>query len=106
MHTARIKHALQIFRSDISNLTQRTAIERESARRQLGNDDLVTDAIVKAEKDMRRVMDSLTWWRAVWRVDELGAIVTYAVENAWCKDLERHVRTSPPRRYLCQLRPT
>jgi len=88
---------MRSFRAAISKFTQHVAIERESARRQLGD---VTEAIVKAEKDMRKVMDSLTWWRTVWRVDEIGDIVTYAVENAWCKDLERHVRTSPSCRYL------
>lgn len=50
------------------------------------------DAALKlAEKDMRVVMDRLTWWKMVWRVDELGEVVRDAVRKAWCTNLEKNV---------------
>ena len=54
--------------------------------------DEVDEAIKLAEKEMRPVMDWFTWWRMVWRVDEISSIVGTAVTRAWCRDLERKVR--------------
>lgn len=48
----------------------------------------VAVAIKAAEKEMRVVMDDLTWWRMLGRVDEIGVIVGNAVRRVWCKDLE------------------
>jgi hypothetical protein len=39
-------------------------------------------------------MDELSWWRVMWRVDEIGVMVCSALKGAWCKDLERNVRIS------------
>jgi hypothetical protein len=56
--------------------------------------DVVHKALQDAEREMGAVMRRLTWWRMVWRVDEIGSIVGDAVQRVWCRDLERHVRTS------------
>ena len=56
--------------------------------------DVVHKALQDAEREMGAVMRRLTWWRVVWRVDEIGSIVGDAVQKVWCRDLERHVRTS------------
>lgn len=53
--------------------------------------DAVVDALQEAGKDVRVVMDRLTWWRMVWRVDEISLIVSQAVQQAWCRDLEKQV---------------
>jgi hypothetical protein len=51
----------------------------------------VTEALKVAEREMKVVMDRLTWWRMVWRVDEISCIVGAAVERAWCTELEKKV---------------
>jgi len=51
----------------------------------------VRKAVKEAEREMKGVMDGLTWWRMVWRVDEIGQIVGNAVQRAWCKELEHRV---------------
>lgn len=51
----------------------------------------VEDAITRAERDMRPVMDSLTWWRIIWRVDEISSIVASATTRTWCRNLEKKV---------------
>ncbi|KAF9567966.1 hypothetical protein CPC08DRAFT_483149 [Agrocybe pediades] len=49
----------------------------------------VEEAIKQAERDMRPVVDNLTWWKVIWRVDEISGIVASAVTRIWCRDLER-----------------
>ncbi|GLB37659.1 hypothetical protein LshimejAT787_0407100 [Lyophyllum shimeji] len=53
--------------------------------------DAVAEAVQQAGKEVKAVMDRLTWWRMVWRVDEISLLVTQAVHNAWCRDLERQL---------------
>lgn len=55
--------------------------------------DEVQKAMREAEKEMKTVMDDLTWWKMVWRVDEIGQIVGNAVQRAWCKELEHKVHS-------------
>lgn len=52
----------------------------------------VAAAMKLAAGDMKAVMDHLTWWRMLGRVDEIGLIVGNAVRRVWCKDLEAKVR--------------
>ena len=53
--------------------------------------DQVAEAIRLAEAEMRPVMDRLTWWRMVWRVDEISSVVGRAVTRSWCQALEKKV---------------
>ena len=86
---------------DTSNL--RAKIEETQARIQgdifgssLGDKtdiDQVAEAIGLAEAEMRPVMDRLTWWRMIWRVDEISSIVGHAVTRSWCQALEKKVST-------------
>lgn len=52
----------------------------------------VREALRRARKEVALTMDGLSWWRALWRVDDIRHIVGAAVERAWCRDLERKVR--------------
>jgi hypothetical protein len=56
------------------------------------NGDVVALALEDAGKEMREVMDRLTWWKMVWRVDEISHIITQAMQRTWCRNLERQVR--------------
>ncbi|KAG5638455.1 hypothetical protein H0H81_012520 [Sphagnurus paluster] len=57
----------------------------------LKEEDIVANAVQAASKEVKVVMDRLTWWRMLWRVDEISLLVTQAVHQAWCRDLERQL---------------
>lgn len=48
----------------------------------------VQRALAYAKTEVQAVMERLTWWRCVWRVDDIGDTVRAAVDKAWCRDLE------------------
>ncbi|KAI0766512.1 hypothetical protein BC629DRAFT_1583679 [Irpex lacteus] len=50
--------------------------------------EVVKEAVGKARREMEGVLGALSWWRAVWRVDEVGEIVRAGVDRAWCRELE------------------
>ena len=97
-----LRHDLNQASVDASNL--RAQIEEVQARVQgdvfggrLGDKmpaDEVAEAIRLAEAEMRPVMDRLTWWRMVWRVDEISNIIGHAVARTWCHALEKKVSTA------------
>lgn len=51
----------------------------------------VRGSVSRAKRDVQVVMDRMTWWRCVWRVDDVGETVKAAVDKAWCRDLEDEV---------------
>lgn len=74
----------------------RARVEEAKARVKgdvLGRDGMseVEAALKRASKEMKSVMDDLTWWKMLWKVDEIGEIVGNAVRRVWCKDLEEKV---------------
>ena len=99
--TREMRHDLDHASVDASNL--RAKIEETQAWIQgdifgspLGDNtdvDQVAEAIRLAEAEMRPVMDRLTWWRMIWRVDEISSIVGHAVTRSWCQALEKKVNT-------------
>ena len=58
--------------------------------KETGMDD-VKKAMVKSEDDVKRTLDTLRWWKLLWRVDDVQEIVNGAIRQQWCKDLERSV---------------
>lgn len=54
-------------------------------------DSEVIAALDNARKEIRVVMDCLSWFKMVSRVDEISHIVGQAVEKAWCQELEKMV---------------
>ncbi|KAI4521848.1 hypothetical protein K525DRAFT_279147 [Schizophyllum commune Loenen D] len=51
----------------------------------------VRRALEHTERRMGEVLDRLTWWRMVARVDEVSVVVADAVERLWCQELEQHL---------------
>ncbi|KAI0075753.1 hypothetical protein K474DRAFT_1646119 [Panus rudis PR-1116 ss-1] len=45
-------------------------------------------AVSKAKQDVRTTMDRLTWWRLLWKVDDIADTVMFGVNKAWCGELE------------------
>ena len=82
----------------VSELKGKVEVARARVRGEvLGTDgsDEVQRAMEEAKKGMKLVMDNLTWWKMVWRVDDLAVIVGNAAQRVWCNDLEDKVRSSP-----------
>ncbi|THH19843.1 hypothetical protein EW146_g1376 [Bondarzewia mesenterica] len=53
--------------------------------------DVATNAMDKAQEDVKQVMDTLSWWHVLWRADEVGWTVKQAVRSAWAGELERAI---------------
>jgi hypothetical protein len=53
--------------------------------------DAIAEALAHSRRRMHDVMDNLTWWRMLWRVDEISSLVRAAVEQTWCFELEKKV---------------
>ncbi|KAG6885908.1 hypothetical protein C0993_007926 [Termitomyces sp. T159_Od127] len=53
--------------------------------------DAVTAALDLAAKEIKVVMDRLTWWRMIWCVDEISPLITQAVLQSGCRTLEQHL---------------
>ena len=54
----------------------------------------VGKAMVKSKEDVKRTLDALRWWKLLWRADDVEEVVNAAIQQRWCKDLERLVRSS------------
>jgi len=57
--------------------------------------DEVKKAMVKSKEDVKRTLDTLSWWKLLWRADDVQEIANAAIQRQWCKDLERSVRPFP-----------
>ena len=55
----------------------------------------VKKAMVRSKEDIKRILDTLRWWKLLWRVDDVQEIVNAAIQRQWCEDLERSVCSSP-----------
>lgn len=53
--------------------------------------DVVGESLRSASKEMKTVLDRLSWWKTMWRVDEVSGIVGGALDRVWRKDLEKKV---------------
>lgn len=53
--------------------------------------DAVKSSLTLASKEVKEVLEKLSWWKTIWRVDEISGIVGSAVDRIWCKDLEKKV---------------
>lgn len=99
-------HAVAAGRSSLKDAV--AELEVRSGPEVLGVDgsSRVRNAIEKAKGEVQQVMDRLSWWRIVWRVDDIADTVRTAVDRAWCRDLEDKVCACPhPTRTLGLQRP-
>jgi hypothetical protein len=85
--------------SRVSELRSKVEVAKARARAEVlgaeGTDE-VKNAMTQATKEMKGVMGELTWWRMLWRIDDISEIVGNAVRKIWCRDLEDKVRSLPP----------
>ncbi|KAF8650396.1 hypothetical protein AX16_005204 [Volvariella volvacea WC 439] len=95
------KDVLDSLIDDISSLEAK--IEETQAKAQVevfgrskqvytgGPVDDIQRALKLAERDMKQVLDRLSTWRMLWKLDEVGEIVNNALLRLWCKDLEKQL---------------
>lgn len=89
----------------VSSITLRDSVVELEARvgaEVLGGDSVseVKKALARAKVEVKAVMDRLTWWRCVWRIDDIGDTVKTAVDKAWCRELEDRVSHQNDTPYL------
>ncbi|KAF8444609.1 hypothetical protein L210DRAFT_3758591 [Boletus edulis BED1] len=81
--------------SKMDDLLSRVQRIRENTRRDMlgkpGEDDKIEKALSQSAKEMNALLGTLSFWRMVWRVDEIGALVSAAVQGQWCKGLENQL---------------
>lgn len=51
----------------------------------------IDDALLRGSKEMKAVLESLTWLKMVWRVDEIDSLVSSALDRYWCRELENQL---------------
>jgi hypothetical protein len=51
----------------------------------------VDKALLRGSKELGTLLDSLTWPKMIWRVDEIDTLVGSALESHWCRELESQV---------------
>jgi hypothetical protein len=80
-----------ILRDRIEECTARAAndVFKDESSKELA-DNNVAAAMEEARKELVETMDLLTWWRLLWKVDEISTVVTAAVQTVWC-ELEKEV---------------
>ena len=90
---------IDVVCSRVSELRSKVEVAKARARVEVllgaeGTDE-VKNAMTQATKEMKGVMGELTWWRMLWRIDDISEIVGNAVRKVWCRDLEDKVRSLP-----------
>lgn len=70
--------------------TQRDVFESPSSSQKTPRNE-VQVAVQQATTEMMHIMQGLSWWKVIARVDEITSIVTRAVHGVWCRALEKKV---------------
>ncbi|KAH0827868.1 hypothetical protein J3R83DRAFT_3495 [Lanmaoa asiatica] len=81
--------------SEIGDLLSEVQRVRENTRHEIlgkpGEDNKIEKALSLSTREMNTLLGSFMFWRMVWRVDEIGALVSAAVQGQWCKGLENQL---------------
>ncbi|EGO00104.1 hypothetical protein SERLA73DRAFT_180535, partial [Serpula lacrymans var. lacrymans S7.3] len=80
------------LRAQVEEIRAKAEVEvLGSSEVQGDGEDSVKKAMTEGGKEMKLLLDSLTWWKMIWKVDEVGSLVGSAVNKAWCRDLKDQV---------------
>ncbi|KAG2153708.1 uncharacterized protein EDB93DRAFT_1134238 [Suillus bovinus] len=67
----------------------------EEVRARTGREVLVEsgidEALLRGSKEMKALLESLTWLKMIWRVDEIDSLVGFAMDKHWCRELENQL---------------
>lgn len=91
------KKDVELVAGRISDLSSEVQRIRDNARHDIlgesGETNQTEGALSLGMKKMNALLGSLTFWKMIWRVDEIGSLVSAAVQAQWCKGLENQVRS-------------
>lgn len=91
------KKDVELVASKIVDLSSEVQRIRENTRHDIlgkpREDNKIEKALSLGAKEMSTLLGSLTFWKTVWRVDEIGTLISAAVQGQWCKGLENEVRS-------------
>jgi hypothetical protein len=51
----------------------------------------IDEALLRGSKEMKVLLESLTWLKMIWRIDEIDSLVSSALDGHWCRELENQV---------------
>ncbi|KAG2121347.1 hypothetical protein BD769DRAFT_1008458 [Suillus cothurnatus] len=51
----------------------------------------IDEALLRGSKEMKALLESLTWLKMIWRVDEMDSLVSSALDKRWCRELENQL---------------
>ncbi|KAG1812400.1 uncharacterized protein BJ212DRAFT_447975 [Suillus subaureus] len=51
----------------------------------------IDEALLRGSKEMKALLESLTWLKMIWRVDEIDSLVSSALYKHWCRELENQL---------------
>ncbi|KAG2361438.1 hypothetical protein BDR07DRAFT_1358996 [Suillus spraguei] len=51
----------------------------------------IDEALLRGLKEMKALLESLTWLKMIWRVDEIDSLVSSALDRRWCRELENQL---------------
>ena len=91
------KKDVELVAGKIDDLSSEVQMIRENTRHDIlgkpGEDNKIEKALSLGTKEITMLLGTLTFWKMVWRVDEIGALVSAAIQGQWCKGLENQVRS-------------
>ena len=88
---ARMDAGVAKLRSQVAGIKESEGSEALGA----GENDVVRSVLAQGIKRMQAMLQSLSFWRMLWRVDDVGPLVSAPVRMEWCKELEHSVRQFP-----------
>ncbi|KIK92140.1 hypothetical protein PAXRUDRAFT_147960 [Paxillus rubicundulus Ve08.2h10] len=97
-----VADGLDTLRSEVQQIQAKAVTEILG---EPGKDGKIGKALAQGTKEMNVLLGSFTFWKMVWRVDEIGAVVSAAIQGQWCKELENQLilqtgRLEPTQRKL------
>ncbi|KAG2099121.1 hypothetical protein BD769DRAFT_1512126 [Suillus cothurnatus] len=51
----------------------------------------IDEALLRGSKEMKALLESLTWLKMIWRVDEMDSLVSSALDRLWCREFENQL---------------
>ncbi|KAG0708366.1 hypothetical protein DFH29DRAFT_795122 [Suillus ampliporus] len=74
-----------------SELQSQVEEVRAKADREVLVESGIDEALLRGPKEMKSLLESLTWLKMIWRVDEIDVLVGSALERHWCRELENQL---------------
>lgn len=74
-----------------SELQSQVEEVRARADREVLLESGIDKALLCGLKEMKALLESLTWLKMIWRVDEIDSLVSSVLDRRWCRELENQL---------------